>query len=215
MKTIGILGTGIVGRTVGKKLAQLGYNVTLGSRSADNEKAKQWIADVGGTAKSGTFAEAARHADAVFVCTKGDGTVDAVKAAGDLSGKLVIDLTNPLDSSKGMPPPLISQYSNTHSLGEAVQAAVPNARVVKTLNIVNCEVMVDPKKSGGDPTMLLCGDDDGAKAEATNLLKEFGWNDVLDLGDITGARSMEAYVTLWVRVYMTTGNGYNAMKSIR
>jgi 8-hydroxy-5-deazaflavin:NADPH oxidoreductase len=217
MKNIGILGTGQVGQTIGKKLVQLGYNVTLGSRTADNEKAKQWATHTGSTAKTGTFEDAARNADVVFVCTNGAGTLDAIKMAGaeNLKGKLVIDLTNPLDFSNGMPPSLLKGLHNTYSLGEAVQDAVPDAKVVKTLNIVNCEVMIDPTKSGGQPTMLLCGNDASAKAEATKLLKDFGWNDILDLGDITASRPMEAYVTLWVRTYMATGNGYNAIKAIR
>ena len=217
MKNIGILGTGQVGQTIGKKLVQLGYNVTLGSRTADNTAAKEWAQQAGGKAASGTFADAARNADVVFVCTKGDGTVDAIKQAGaeNLKGKLVIDLTNPLDFSNGMPPSLLKDYSNTFSLGEAVQQTAPDAKVVKTLNTVNCEVMVEPSKSGGQPTMLMSGNDANAKAEATKILNEFGWNDVLDLGDITASRPMEAYVTLWVRTYMATGNGYNAMKAIR
>lgn len=217
MKNIGILGSGQVARTVGKKLIELGHRVTLGSRTNHNEDAQKWVTENGSNAASGTFEDAVRDADVVFVCTKGDGTINAVKMAGALNvkDKLVIDLTNPLDFSRGMPPSLIPQYSNTYSLGEAVQDAVPHAKVVKTLNIVNCDVMVDPKKAGGEPTMLICGNDATAKAEAIEFLKAFGWSDILDLGDITGARAMEAYLPLWVRTYMATGNGYNAIKSIR
>jgi predicted dinucleotide-binding enzyme len=114
-----------------------------------------------------------------------------------------------------MPPTLIPEYTNTNSLGEEIQKLLPEANVVKTLNIVNCEVMVDPAKSGGDPTMFISGNNNEAKEKVKGLLNQFGWKDIIDLGDITTARGTEMLLPIWLRTYMATGNGYFAFKIIR
>lgn len=217
MKRIAVLGTGMVGNTIGSKLIQLGYQVMMGSRTADNEKAKAWVTKNGEAALAGTFAEAAAFGDVVFNCTKGDISLEALKMAGaeNLKGKTLIDIANPLDFSKGMPPSLIPAYSNTNSLAEEIQKMLPETNVVKTLNIVNCEVMVDAKKSGGDPTMFISGNNAAAKAEVTDLLQQFGWNDIIDLGDITTARGTEMLLPIWLRTWQATGNGYFAFKIVR
>ena len=217
MKKIGVLGTGMVGNTIGSKLVQLGYEVMMGSRTATNEKAEAWAAANGEKASAGTFEEAAKFGELIFNCTKGDITLEVFKMAGpeNFDGKTIVDIANPLDFSKGMPPSLIPQYSNTNSLGEEVQKLLPKANVVKTLNIVNCEVMVDAKKSGGDPTMFVSGNSAEAKAEAIGLLKQFNWNDIIDLGDITTARGTEMLLPIWLRTWMATGNGYFAFKIVR
>ena len=217
MKKIAVLGTGMVGNTIGAKLIQLGYEVKMGSRTANNEKANAWVAANGNKASAGTFADAAEFGDIIFNCTKGDIALEALKMAGidNFNGKTVIDIANPLDFSKGMPPSLIPEYSNTNSLGEEIQKLLPQANVVKTLNIVNCEVMVDAKKSGGDPTMFISGNNAEAKAEVIKILNQFGWNDIIDLGDISTARGTEMLLPIWLRTWQATGNGHFAFKIIR
>lgn len=217
MKNIGVLGTGVVGNAIGSKLVQLGYSVRMGSRSATNEKAAAWAKANGAAASHGTFEDAAKFGEAVFLCTKGDATLDILKLAkpSSFKGKLVVDISNPLDFSKGMPPSLIPQFANTNSLAEEVQRILPDAHVVKTLNIVNCEVMVNPSKSGGNPTMFVSGNEAHAKDSAKAILRQFGWDDIIDLGDITTARGTEMILPLWVRTWAATQNGYFAFKIVR
>ncbi len=217
MQQIGIFGTGIVGNTIGTKLIQLGYKVMMGSRTAANEKALTWVDANGKHASAGTFADAAQYGEIIFNCTKGEIALDVFKQAGieKFAGKIIIDISNPLDFSKGMPPFLIPQYTNTNSLGEEIQKLLPEAKVVKTLNIVNCEVMVEPKKSGGDATMFISGNDNDAKEKVKIFLDQFGWKDIIDLGDITTARGTEMLLPVWLRTYMATGNGYFAFKIVR
>ena len=217
MKKISVFGTGMVGSTIAGKLIQLGYDVMMGSRTADNEKAKLWVSKNGNHASNGTYQDAAAFGEIIFNCTKGDVAVEVFKQAGinNLNDKTIIDLSNPLDFSKGMPPFLIPELTNTNSLGEEIQRLVPAANVVKTLNIVNCEVMVDPHKSGGDPTMFLSGNNNDAKEEVKNILNQFGWTDIIDLGDITTARGTEMLLPIWLRTFMATGNGYFAFKILR
>ena len=199
---IGILGTGVVGKAIGTKLVQLGHRVKMGSRSATNPKAAEWVKESGANATQGTFAEAAAFAKILFNCTSGTGAVDALRLAGEtnLTGKIVVDVSNPLDFSKGMPPPLT--ICNTDSLGEQLQRTFPQARVVKTLNTVNCLVMVNPSLVPGSHDLFICGNDASAKAEVTAILKNwFGWKSVIDLGDITNARAVEMLLPLWIRLY--------------
>jgi len=202
---IGVLGTGMVGVTIATKLVQLGHHVTMGSRTPDNPAAAHWAKLNGIAASQGTFADAVLYSELVFICTKGEATLEVVRTVGSeaFSEKVVIDLSNPLDFSRGMPPALL--ICNTDSLGEHVQKALPYAKVVKTLNIVNCEVMVNPSK-GGSPTMLLCGNHSDAKATVTALLKDFGWNDIVDLGDIKAARGTEMILPVWLSVWNVIGH---------
>jgi 8-hydroxy-5-deazaflavin:NADPH oxidoreductase len=205
---IAVLGTGMVGNTIASKLVSLGHDVKMGARDAKNEKAAAWVSEAGARASQGTFADAAAFGEVTFNCTSGAGTLDALKAAGEanLNGKLLVDISNPLDFSKGMPPTLF--VGNSDSLGEQVQRAFPRAKVVKSLNTVNCKLMVDPGKlGGGDHTMFVCGNDAEAKGRAAELLRgEFGWKSVLDLGDISAARAMEGYLLLWLRLYGAVGS---------
>ena len=217
MKKIAVLGTGMVGNTIGTKLIALGYSVMMGSRSANNEKAVAWVAANGENASAGTFEDAAKFGEIIFNCTKGDISLEVIKMAGieNFNGKTVIDIANPLDFSNGMPPSLIPELSNTNSLGEEVQKLIPDANVVKTLNIVNCEVMVDAKKSGGDPTMFLSGNNAEAKEEVKSILNQFNWSDIIDLGDITTARGTEMMLPIWLRTWFATQNGHFAFKIVR
>ncbi|MFP5377278.1 MAG: NADPH-dependent F420 reductase [Acidimicrobiia bacterium] len=206
---VGVLGTGVVGRTLGTRLVALGHRVTMGSRRAGGDQAVAWAAAAGELAAQGTFADAAAPADLVVNATAGTGSLAALGAAGaeHLAGKVVLDVANALDVSAGMPPTLA--VCNTDSLGEQIQRAFPDARVVKALNTVNCDVMVDPSLLAGHHTMFLAGDDDRAKDDVRRLLESFGWppDDLVDLGGIGAARGMEMYLPLWLRLWQATGSG--------
>lgn len=199
---IGVLGTGMVGNSLATKFAALGHETKMGARDAKNEKAAAWARSAGTNASHGSFEDAAAFGEMVFNCTSGAGSLDALKAAGasNLRGKVVVDVANPLDFSRGMPPSLFTDSRD--SLGERIQAAFPEARVVKTLNTVNATVMVDPKRVPGVSDVFVCGNDLAAKSEVTRILKEWlGWPVVVDLGDITAARATEAYLLLWLRLW--------------
>lgn len=209
---IAVLGTGTVGNTIGSRLLELGHEVMMGSRSAQNEKATAFVANhPGGKAQAGTFADAVAFGDIAFNCTKGDGSIEALRSAEKhLAGKVIVDVSNPLDFSQGMPPSLIPSLSNTNSLGEEIQKTFPQAKVVKTLNTMWCGLMVNPNMiGGGDHTNFVCGNDEEAKAKVKSLLQEFGWKseNLLDLGDITNARGTEAVLPIWLRVWSATQNG--------
>lgn len=205
---IGVLGTGAVGRAIATRLVQLGHQVTRGSRSADGEALTGWVSGAGESAKGGTFADAAADAELLFNCTAGTASLQALGAAGaeNLAGKTLVDVSNPLDFSGGTAPTL--SVCNDDSLAERIQAAFPEARVVKALNTVNCEVMVDPGRVRGDHSVFVCGNDDAAKAQVVALLGAFGWHgdSIVDLGDLGGARGTEMYLPLWLRIYGALGS---------
>ncbi|RYZ37038.1 MAG: NADP oxidoreductase [Myxococcaceae bacterium] len=205
---IAILGTGMVGDALGNKLVALGHEVRMGSRTANNPKATAWAAKAGGKASQGTFADAAAFSELLFNCTLGNASLDVLKAAGEeaLRGKVLVDVSNPLDFTKGMPPVLST--APTDSLGEQLQRAFPSLKVVKALNTMNCHVMVDPSRVPGDHDVFVSGNDADAKARVKQLLTEgFGWKHVIDLGDITTARGTEAFLPLWLRLWGTLGTG--------
>lgn len=207
---IAVLGTGNVGDTIGSKLIELGHNVKMGSRTSDNAKAKSFVEKHNGKASSGTFAEAAAFGEIIFNCTAGVGSLDALKLAGEtnLSGKILVDIANPLDFSKGMPPSL--SFVNTTSLGEEIQKAFPKLKVVKTLNTMWCGIMVNPAMiNGADHNTFVSGNDADAKEKVKEILKSFGWleKNILDLGDITSARGTEMFLPIWLRIYGATNNG--------
>jgi len=207
---IGVLGTGVVGRTLGSALLSNGHEVRLGSRTAGNEAAVAWAREIpAGPASEGTFADAAGFGELLFNATAGAASLDALAMAGaeQLAGKVLVDVSNPLDFSRGMPPTLT--VCNDDSLGEQIQAAYADVRVVKSLNTVTASVMVDPSLVPGTHTIFVAGDDAGAKAEVGQLLQELGWPaaSILDLGDITAARGMEMYLPLWLRLWGATGTG--------
>jgi len=198
---MGILGTGMVGATLGSKLVQIGHEVKMGSRSANNEKAIEWAAKNGTRASFGTFADAAAFGEVVFNCTAGTVSLAALALAGtnNLRGKVLVDVANPLDFSKGMPPTL--SVCNSDSLGEQIQRALPNVRVVKALNTMNCRVMVEPSLVPGEHDVFVCGNDPQAKVRVTEILKSFGWRSIIDLGDITAARGTEMVLPIWLRLW--------------
>lgn len=202
---IAVLGTGVVGQAMGAKLVALGHDVMMGARSADNEKALAFAASTGG--RPGDFAAAAAHGELVIHCTRGDSALEVLRQAGAASfaGKVLVDISNPLDFSSGFPPSL--SISNTDSLGETIQRAFPEALVVKTLNTVTAAVMVDPARIPGRHAVFVCGNDGGAKGVVSELLRSFGWEAIIDLGDITAARATEQMLPLWTRLYSRFGSG--------
>jgi 8-hydroxy-5-deazaflavin:NADPH oxidoreductase len=213
---IAVLGTGTVGRTLAARLAGLGHETHVGTRDVEASLASaqeswdgsgtfaQWHAGNPGI-PLGTFAEAAAGATVVFNATAGEGSLDALSAAGDLEGVVIADVSNPLDHSQGFPPLL--SVCNDDSLAERIQRAHPGAKVVKTLNTVTAAVMVRPADvGGGDHTMFVAGEDADAKATARSLLEAFGWRHVVDLGGIRGARAMEMYLPLWLQLMGAQGS---------
>lgn len=194
---IGVLGAGMVGQTIGSRLVQLGHDVMMGSRDAANAKGISWAKEEGHHASFGTFANAAAFGETIFNCTLGTASLDALRQAGaqNLDGKVLIDTANPLDYSTEI---WTLTVSNTDSLGEQIQRAFPEARVVKTLNTVNCNVMVDPRKLTERTDIFVSGNDIEAKAIVISILRDcFGWKSVIDLGGIETSRSVEMYVLLW------------------
>jgi predicted dinucleotide-binding enzyme len=204
---IGVLGTGTVGRTLSQALVDRGHEVRMGSRAAGNEKSVAWAEQAGPLASEGSFADAAAFGELVINATAGSASLEVLEAAGaeQLAGKVLLDVSNPLDFSQGMPPRL--SVCNDDSLAEQLQRAFAEVRVVKSLNTVTASVMVQPDLVPGRHTMFMCGDDEVAKQQVGVLLAELGWTDgaVLDLGDITAARGMEMYLVLWLRLWGATG----------
>ncbi|RKT19739.1 hypothetical protein BX285_4208 [Streptomyces sp. 1114.5] len=205
---IGIIGTGMVGQKLGSKLVALGHQVTLGSRSKDNEKGSAWAGQAGPDAHAGTFADAAAFGEVVLNATGGTVALEALRAAGaeNLAGKLLIDVSNPLvfapDGQVTLDP------VNTDSVGERIQREFPAARVVKALNTVNCELMVEPGRLTGEHNLFVAGNDAAAKAETVALLGEFGWPAewIIDLGDVSAARAMEMLMPFWLRMMRHFGD---------
>jgi predicted dinucleotide-binding enzyme len=197
----GVLGTGTVGQTLATKLIELGHEVMMGSRTADNKNAQAWLAQTKTRGQTGTFHDSAHFGDVILNCTLGAASLEALHTVSpkDLDGKVLIDVANPLDFSHGMPPTLT--ICNTDSLGETIQREFPAAKVVKALNTCNCRVMVDPGRVKGDHDIFICGNDKAAKEKVKELLQEFGWRAIIDLGDITSARATEQLLPIWIRLY--------------
>lgn len=204
---IGVMGTGMVGKAIASKLVALGHDVMMGSRTADNPKVTGWANQAAPRGRAGTFADAAAFGELLFNCTHGDISIAALQAAGSehLSGKIVIDVANILPPVEGV----------SESLGEQIQKAFPLAKVVKTLNTINCEVMVNPGRLSGSHTVFLSGNDDGAKKAVRSLLESFGWTDILDLGDISTARASERYLPLWLAAAKSLGTTAFNVKIVR
>ncbi|MET1063405.1 MAG: NAD(P)-binding domain-containing protein [Arthrobacter sp.] len=215
---IAVLGTGMVGRTISGALTGLGHAVVIGTRDPQATLARtepdmmgaapfaQWHAANAGI-EVAAFADAAAGSEIIVNATNGGASLAALSAAGsgNLAGKVIMDIANPLDFSQGMPPSL--NPVNTDSLGEQIQRSFPEAKVVKTLNTMNAAVMVDPASvAGGDHSVFVSGNDEEAKETVTSLLKAFGHTDVIDLGDITTARGSEMLLPIWLRLWGALGN---------
>jgi predicted dinucleotide-binding enzyme len=203
----GVLGTGDVGRALAGKLVELGHEVSLGSRTKDNATAAEWADGAGPTAHHGTFADAAAFGEVVVNAVGGRIALAVLRSAGEehLDGKVLLDVSNPLAFEDGE---LRLSPVESDSVGEQIQREFPRARVVKGLNTVNCQVMVDPSRVPGEHQIFVSGDDESAKEQVTALLGEFGWpaQRVFDLGGIRTARVVEMYVPLWVKLMQGIGH---------
>lgn len=212
---IGVFGSGMVGQAIAGKLAELGHEVMVGTRNP--AKLQDWLGEIGGNAQAGSLAAAAAHGEILFNATNGGGSLEALALAGEtnLNGKILIDIANPLDFSQGMPPTLF--VDNTDSLGEQIQRAYPQVRVVKTLNTVTASLMVNPSQlAEGDHHLFVSGNDAEAKAQVIDLLTAwFGWRQIIDLGDITTARGTEMYLPLWLRLWGALGTGLFNVKVVK
>ncbi len=213
---IGVLGSGDVGRRLGDGFIELGHTVKIGSRNPVQEKITEWMAKHDKVkVSSGTFAEAASYGELNVIATSWAGTDEAIRMADprNFAGKVVIDVINPLDFSKGMPPRLA--IGHTDSAGETVQRMLPDSKVVKAFNTVGNLHFIHPDFPCGPPTMFICGNDDVAKKTITdNILTKLGW-ETIDIGGIEGARLLEPLASLWIIHYFRTGNGNHAFKLLQ
>jgi predicted dinucleotide-binding enzyme len=223
---IGILGTGGVGRTLAAKFASDGNEAMIGTRNVEDTLAKSQPDAMGSPpykewqknnpkVKLGTFADTAKFGEIIILATFGDVTKNAIDLAGkeNFSGKLVIDTTNPLDFSKGVPPGFTVTLGN--SLGEQIQKHIPQAKVVKAFNTIGAHIMVSPKREEGDPVFLLAGDDESAKNQIAEIVKNWGWKDVVDLGDISRSYWLEAFAMIWIHYgfkYNSWGHAFKLLK---
>jgi 8-hydroxy-5-deazaflavin:NADPH oxidoreductase len=212
---IAILGTGNVGQTFATKFISLGHEVMMGTRNVaetmQKEKFAEWHTS-NTQVQLGTFAEAAAYGEIVLNALQGAATITAISSANttDFDGKIILDVSNPLDTSKGFPPTLLEGLNNINSLAEEIQKTLPNAKVVKTLSTMWCGLMVNPAMIGnGDHNAFIAGNDADAKIKVKEILASFGWiaSNILDLGDITKARGVEMYLPLWLSIYGATNNG--------
>jgi 8-hydroxy-5-deazaflavin:NADPH oxidoreductase len=220
---IAVLGTGSVGQAIAGKLLSLGHDVMIGTRNVQDARSRtakdfygnpgfgDWLKGYSGV-KLGTIAEAVAFGEMIVNATHGGKSIEVFKMAreGDLNGKVILDLANPLDFSKGMPPILIPELCNTNSLGEELQKTFPRAQVVKTLNTMWNGLMINPDLiSGGDHTNFLCGNHAEAKNKVIELLKQFGWKNenLIDLGDITASRGVELLMPVWLRIMNAKHSG--------
>ncbi|MFJ4207155.1 NADPH-dependent F420 reductase [Paenarthrobacter sp. NPDC089675] len=206
---IAVLGTGRVGHALAGKFVSLGHEVTMGSRVTGNPKGAEWAENAGGLARAGSFAEAAAAAELVVNATPGRVSLAALAEAGqaNLDGKILVDVSNPLDSSHGFPPTLT--VCNTDSIAETIQRTYPQVRVVKALNTMSAPVMVEPGRLHGSHDLFMAGNDAEAKATVSGLLQEFGWaqEHIRDLGNLDAARGMEMWLPLWLRIFMQQPQG--------
>ena len=224
---IAVLGTGMVGRALAGRTASLGHDVAVGTRDPQATLARTdtgptgsapygaWQADHPDVALL-PFPAAAAHGDLVVNATSGASSLEVLRlaGAGNLAGKVLVDIANPLDFSGGFPPTL--SVKDTDSLAEQIQRAFPDAKVVKTLNTLNASLMVDPAGlAGGDHSIFVSGDDPGAKAAVTELLGSFGWTDVIDLGDLSTARGTEMLLPIWLRLMNALGTAAFNVKIVR
>lgn len=208
MTRLGVLGTGMVGRALATRFVQAGHDVRLGSRRPDGAAAHAWAHEQGSAASAGDFAAAAAFGETVINATRGATALDALALAGreHLAGKVLVDVSNPLADDGGGPATLT--VANTDSLAECIQRAHPEAHVVKALNTMNCQIMVNPDLVEGDHVAFLCGDRDEAKRTTVGLLGDLGWppERIIDLGGLRAARGTEAFMLLWLPMFRALGH---------
>jgi 8-hydroxy-5-deazaflavin:NADPH oxidoreductase len=197
---VGVLGTGEVGQRLAGGFNSRGHDVMIGTRDPGKPELREWLSGDGAGVKTGSFAETAAHGEVLVLALLGNVAEQVLADAGvdNFSGKVVIDAMNPLDFSAGFPPTL--SICGDDSLGERVQRALPDAKVVKAFNTIGSPYFVDPSFTTGAPTMLIAGNDEAAKRTVRDLLADFGWVDTVDIGGIEGARELEAICIAWVKI---------------
>ena len=209
---VGVLGSGEVGRCLAAGFLSRGHDVMIGSRDPDKPELREWLSGDGAGIKAGTFAQTAAHGELLVLAVLGNAAEEAIADAGpdNFSGKVVIDAMNPLDFSGGFPPKL--SITGEDSLGERVQRTLPGAKVVKAFNTIGNPYFVDPSFSDSEPTMLIAGNDEGAKRTVGDVLADFGWSDAVDIGGIDGSRELEAICIAWVKIGGTRGSWDHGFK---
>ena len=207
---VGILGSSDVGKSFARAFGALGHEVVIGSRSP--EKLSDFVGGEGDRVTSGTFEDAARSGDLLVLATHGMATEEAITMAGksNFDHKVVIDATNPLDQSGGVPRLVIGLND---SLGEQIQRSIPNARVVKAFNTVGNPLFFKPDLPGGPPDMFIGGNDADAKKLVSQVCEAFGWG-VIDLGGIEASRYLEPMCMTWVVHGVISGTWLHAFKML-
>ncbi len=192
---VGVLGSGDVGKILAAGFAKHGYEVMIGSRTP--AKLGEWATSNPKVA-AGTFADAAKFGELIVLAVKGKVALEALSLAGDrnLTGKTVIDATNPIDDAPPVNGVLRFFTNLDESLMERLQKKFPDAYFVKAFNSVGSAGMVNPQFKGGKPTMFICGNDDMAKKSVTQVLEQFGW-ETADMGKAEAARAIEPLCMLW------------------
>ena len=218
MKII-ILGTGMVGQTLATRLSLLGHEITLGTRNTELLVMRETPNPMTGLSfvdwyrensdvKLMKFGDSVSKADLIVSATQGSASIEALQQIGEdqLKGKIILDIANPLDFSKGMPPTLL--FCNDTSLGEKIQERFPESKVVKSLNTMSASLMVNPGSLKGKHNVFMSGNDVQAKKMVADLLKAMGWeqNNIIDLGDISTARATEMLLPVWLRLWNNLGH---------
>ena len=210
---IGILGSGVVGQQLGSGLISCGHEVMIGTRDAS--KLVEWIKKNPQRSFIGTANEAVKYGEKIFLATKGDVVLEVINQCDKekFEGKTLIDVTNALDSSKGVPPKLFSTQGN--SLGEQIQKILPRSRVVKAFNTISANIMISPKREEGEPDLWICGNDEKAKKKVDEIAKQLGWKSVIDLGDLSKSFLLEAFALLWIEYGFKNNNWNHAFKLLK
>ena len=210
---IGILGSGVVGQQLGIGFIKIGHEVKIGTR--DTSKLNDWLKNVDNKGSVGSFEEAAKFGDLVIIATLWKGTHDAISLAGkhNFSNKIVIDVTNPLNFDEGMPPKFAVTLGN--SAGEQIQRILPDSKVVKAFNFVSAYIMCNPKREEGMPTFFVAGNDEEAKKLVMEFVKELGWHEIVDMGNIEQAFWLESLAMFWINYGFKNNNWTHAFKLLK
>lgn len=210
---IGIIGSGTVGQQLGLGFIRLGHEVRIGTR--ETSKLNGWQKEAGEKGTAGSFSEAAKFGEIIVLATLWEGAESAIALAGkeNFSNKILIDVTNPLDFSAGVPPKLKS--SQGKSGGEKIQDLLQGAKVVKAFNTISAYIMCNPKREEGMPDLFIAGNDEDAKKKVRSFAKEWGWNSIIDIGDISKAFLLEAFAQLWIEIGFKFNNWTHAFKLLK
>jgi len=214
MKKVGVIGSGQVGEVLANAFLTLGYEVMRGTR--ETKKLEAWQSKAGAKAKVGTFDQTAKFADIVVLAVKGTAAAQAIELCGtaNLTGKIVIDATNPIADAAPVNGVLRFFTGPNESLMETLQKAAPQAKFVKAFSCVGNAFMFQPKFQGGKPTMFICGRDTDAKMMVKEILDGFGW-ETADMGDVEAARAIEPLCMLWCIPGLRQGSWSHAFKLLQ